>query len=200
MSEDSRITRIAGRAVPLRGADIDTDRIIPARYLRTVTFEGLGDHVFEDDRTGGGHPFDAPQYQGANILLANQNFGCGSSREHAPQALMRWGLKAFVAESFAEIFFGNCIAMGLPCLTVSAADSARLQDAVEADPTQELVVDLEAQRIQIAGDAVAASLPEGPREQFLGGTWDALGQLLEAGEDISATAARLPYTSDFQVG
>ena len=102
-------SRITGTVVPVRGNDIDTDRIIPARYLRTVTFDGLGEHAFEDDRAGGGHAFDDPRFGGASVLVANDNFGCGSSREHAPQALMRWGIEAFVAQSFAEIFFGNCV-------------------------------------------------------------------------------------------
>jgi 3-isopropylmalate/(R)-2-methylmalate dehydratase small subunit len=193
----SRIDRINGRAVPIRGNDIDTDRIIPARYLRTVTFESLGEHAFEDDRTGGGHPFDEDRFQGASVLLANRNFGCGSSREHAPQALMRWGIKTFVAESFAEIFFGNCVALGLPCLTVEADDVARLMDAIEADPSLELSVDLEARQVSCGDFTVAASIPEGPRSQFLAGTWDALGQLLEERQAIATTATSLPYTRGF---
>ena len=147
ISETSSSIRrlIKGRAVPVRGNDIDTDRIIPARYLRTVTFDGLGEHAFEDDRAGGGHPFDDPRFAGASILVAKANFGCGSSREHAPQALMRWGVEAFVAVSFAEIFFGNCAAMGLPCLKASDRDVERLMGAVEEDPALVVEIDVGAQ-------------------------------------------------------
>ncbi|MEE2659400.1 MAG: 3-isopropylmalate dehydratase small subunit [Candidatus Latescibacterota bacterium] len=192
-STDRIRSKVQGRAVPVRGADIDTDRIIPARYLRTVTFDNLGEHAFEDDRAGGGHPFDDERFQGASVLLANANFGCGSSREHAPQALMRWGLHAFVAESFAEIFFGNCIALGLPCFVVSAVDAARLQDAIEVDPNLMLTCDVGGQQVRFGQQVVEAKIPEGPREQFLKGTWDALGQLLEDKEAIAKTAQSLPY-------
>ena len=198
MEDSSKIKEIIGRAVPVRGVDMDTDRIIPARFLRTITFDDLGQHVFEDDRAAGGHVFDDTRFQGASILVANQNFGCGSSREHAPQALMRWGIKAFVGESFAEIFFGNCVALGLPCFTAGAADIARLMDAVEADPARELVLDVAAQTIRGAGDTIQGALADGPRGQFLDGAWDALGQLLEASEQIGATARQLPYTSSFE--
>ena len=189
--------RIRGRAVPVRGNDIDTDRIIPARYLRTVTFDGLGAHAFEDDRAAGGHPFDDPRFAGASVLVANANFGCGSSREHAPQALMRWGIEAFVAVSFAEIFFGNCAAMGLPCLRASEEDVARLMRSVEEDPALVVEIDVEAGRARFGGRTVAAAIPAGPREQLVTGTWDALGQLLGAGEEIGRTARRLPYLSGF---
>ena len=197
MENSSKIKEIIGRAVPVRGVDMDTDRIIPARFLRTITFDDLGQHVFEDDRATGGHVFDDTRFQGASILVANQNFGCGSSREHAPQALMRWGIKAFVGESFAEIFFGNCVALGLPCFTAGAADIARLMGAVEANPARELVLDVATQTIRGAGDTIQGALADGPRGQFLDGAWDALGQLLEAGEQIGATARQLPYTSSF---
>ncbi len=197
MENASVIKIITGRGVVVRGADIDTDRIIPARFLRTVTFENLGAHAFEDDRAGGDHPFDQARFKGASILLANANFGCGSSREHAPQALMRWGIKGFVAESFAEIFFGNCIAMGLPCVRVAAEAMQALMAVVEGDPAQELVIDLEARRVRWADGEVAADIADGPREQFLKGGWDSLGQLLAADDQIGQTAARLPYTRAF---
>jgi 3-isopropylmalate/(R)-2-methylmalate dehydratase small subunit len=195
--DDSRIAAVRGRGVPIRGTDIDTDRIIPARYLRTVTFSELGPHAFEDDRVGGGHPFDEPCFAGASILIANANFGCGSSREHAPQALMRWGIGGFVAESFAEIFFGNCVANGLPCVVGAAEDVSHLQDAVEADPRMEVVIDLAQLQVRFGQDRIDVTMPAGPREQFISGTWDSLGQLLEAGDQIEAAAAALPYTRQF---
>ena len=200
MEKSSAISQVAGRAVVVRGGDIDTDRIIPARYLRTVTFENLGEHVFEDDRAAGDHPFDQQRFQGASVLLSNANFGCGSSREHAPQALMRWGIKGFVGESFAEIFYGNCIAMGLPCVRVSAKDMGKLMDAVEADPAQEVSIDLEACKVRCAAGEFDADIADGPREQFVRGSWDSLGQLLDAGDEIDATARSLPYTNAFKEG
>jgi 3-isopropylmalate/(R)-2-methylmalate dehydratase small subunit len=130
----TRISQIDGRALPIRGNDIDTDRIIPARFLVTVTFEGLEQHVFEDDRKSSAHPFDDPRYAGAAVLIVNSNFGCGSSREHAPQALQRWGIKAVIGESFAEIFFGNSLMIGMPCVTAKAADIDALMDQVEHNP------------------------------------------------------------------
>ena len=198
MEKSSVISQVAGRAVVVRGGDIDTDRIIPARYLRTVTFENLGEYAFEDDRAGGDHPFDQECFQGASVLLANANFGCGSSREHAPQALMRWGIKGFVGESFAEIFYGNCIAMGLPCVRVSAEDMSKLMDAVEADPVQEVSIDLKARKVYYADGEIDADIADGPRDQFVKGSWDSLGQLLEAGDQIDATAQNLPYIYAFE--
>lgn len=189
--------QISGRVVPVRGNDIDTDRIIPARYLRTVTFDGLGEHAFEDDRTGGGHPFDNQAYAGASVLVANENFGCGSSREHAPQSLLRWGIQVFVAESFAEIFFGNCVSLGLPCMTAAPADVTRLMDRIEAEPGLEVICDIEAGSVRFGDDSITASVPAGPRQQFLNGSWDALGQLLDEPAAIEAAAARLPYIKGF---
>ena len=193
----SSVRSVSGRAVVVRGNDIDTDRIIPARYLRTVTFENLGEHAFEDERRAGGHPFDDPRCQGAAILVVNKNFGCGSSREHAPQALARWGIRGFVGESFAEIFFGNCVAMGLPCMTASEEDVARLMQAVKEDPSLELEIDVEAQTVVFGSDSITAALPDGPREQLATGTWDALGQLLEAVDEVESTALKLPYVAGF---
>ena len=196
---ESKVERVAGTACVLRGDDIDTDRIIPARYLRQVTFEGLGEFAFEDDRkqAKGDHPFDAERFDGASILVVGRNFGCGSSREHAPQALMRRGFRAFVGASFAEIFFGNCTALGLPCVTLAAADLARLMDSVEADPAQEVLVDLVAKSVRCRAGSFQADIPDGARRQLLEGSWNATAVLLEAGDQIEACAKRLPYVSNF---
>jgi 3-isopropylmalate/(R)-2-methylmalate dehydratase small subunit len=194
-----RIERVAGRACVLRGNDIDTDRIIPARFLRCVRFDGLGEHAFEDDRSQakGDHPLDDPRFEGARILVVGYGFGSGSSREHAPQALLRRGFRAFVGGSFAEIFAGNCTALGLPCVTLADADLQALMDAVELDPTREVVVDLEAGAVSSGAGRYPASIPDGVRQQLLGGSWDATSVLLEAGDAIEGTAARLPYVSGF---
>lgn len=195
--EESIVREVAGTAVAVRGDEMDTDRIIPARFMKTVTFDGLETFAFGDDRLAGGHPFDDERYRQASILVANKNFGCGSSREHAPQALTRWGIKAFVAESFAEIFFGNCVSLGLPCVTVSEQDAQRLMDAIEAQPTLDVTVDVSGRAVRFGSDSVAAGIPDGTRDQFTTGTWDALGQLLENKQDIDKTAANLPYVSGF---
>lgn len=193
-----RITTVSGRAIPMRGNDIDTDRIVPARFLRAITFEGMEQHLFEDDRKLGGpghnrHPFDVPAYQGASILLVNSNFGCGSSREHAPQAIRRWGIQAIVGESFAEIFFGNSAMIGMPCVTAAPEDVAALMTLVERQPTTTLTVDLLAGTCQAGDLRCAVALPSKVREAFASGTWDTTGLLLDHYEQVRATAERLPY-------
>ena len=195
----SRITQIDGRGVPLRGNDIDTDRIIPARFLVTVTFEGLERHVFEDDRraAASAHPFDDARYQGAAVLVVNSNFGCGSSREHAPQALQRWGIRGIIGESFAEIFFGNSAIIGMPCVTAAAADVQAIMERIERNPDARLHVDLAAGTCEVDGFRCAVSLPPKVREAFTSGAWDTTGMLLERFEDVEATAARLPYVRGF---
>jgi len=192
-----RITRIRGRALPIRGHNIDTDRIIPARFLRSVSFEGLEAHLFEDDReqAGGAHPVSNAAFAGATILLANANFGCGSSREHAPQAIRRRGIRAVVAESVSEIFFGNSVALGMPCATVSAEHASRLQARAETDPATEFLLDLESMTMSGGGLAIPVHLPGAAREAFLDGSWDATGLLLDRYGDVRAVAARLPYVS-----
>jgi 3-isopropylmalate/(R)-2-methylmalate dehydratase small subunit len=191
----SEVRVMTGRGVPLAGNDIDTDRIIPARFLKCVTFDGLGQQVFADDRAAleGRHPFDLPQYQGANILVVNRNFGCGSSREHAPQALAKWGIAAILGESFAEIFFGNCLALGIPCVTVDTATAERLQQQLSAHPQAVLKVDLDAMQVSGDGFTAAIAMPEGPRQMLVTGQWDATGQLVTQAQQTRATADCLPY-------
>jgi 3-isopropylmalate/(R)-2-methylmalate dehydratase small subunit len=193
----SRIVRITGRALPLRGHDIDTDRIIPARYLKAVSFDGLERHVFADDRTGGGHPFDDPRYAGASVLLVNRNFGCGSSREHAPQALQRWGIHAVVGEGYSEIFFGNAVQLGLPCLVVPPAAIEQLMAAVEQEPLTTVTVDLESMTVEGASLRISADMPAPARDALTSGLWDGTGMLLQNLDQVRAVAARLPYTRGF---
>ena len=191
----SEVKSISGSSIPLVGNDIDTDRIIPARFLKCVTFDGLGEHAFADDRKAlnGAHPFDQPQYQGAKILVVNRNFGCGSSREHAPKAIVDWGIQALIGESFAEIFFGNCVANGVPCVTVDTATSKKLQELIAANPQVNVTVNLETMQVQ-CGDFIGnISMGEGARNMFVSGSWDACGQLVAQAEQVKATAAKLPY-------
>jgi 3-isopropylmalate/(R)-2-methylmalate dehydratase small subunit len=195
MSGASRIQTISGRALPLHGHDIDTDRIIPARYLRAISFEGLEEHLFADDRSDPAHPFNAPQYQGAHVLLVNRNFGCGSSREHAPQALQRWGIQAIVGEGYSEIFFGNSVTIGLPCLTVSHDDVERLLTHVERDPATTLTVDVGGLRVSAGKISVAATMPPSAHEALTTGMWDGTGLLLADFDQVRALADSLPYVT-----
>ena len=197
-----RVTVRRGRGVVVRGNDIDTDQIIPARYMTSIRFAGLEEFVFRDSRftqdgVPKGHPFDDRRFRGAGILVVNQNFGCGSSREHAPQALARWGIRAFVGESFAEIFFGNCVALGIPAVTAARADIARLMDAVELDPEQEIALDIAARTVTWRGGSAPIKLPEGAREQLMDGSWDAMRTLLEARDQVLAKLESLPYAKGF---
>jgi 3-isopropylmalate/(R)-2-methylmalate dehydratase small subunit len=196
------VERVTGRGLVLRGDDIDTDRIIPARFLRCVVFDGLGEHAFEDDRiqAKGDHAFDDERFAGANILIVGRNFGCGSSREHAPQSLMRRGFEAFVGGSFAEIFAGNCTALGLPCLVLELADLGALMNAVEARPTQKLTVDIAARTVTCDVGTFAARIPDGTRQALLEGSWNATAVLLDAGDAIERTARDLPYVGGFSEG
>jgi 3-isopropylmalate/(R)-2-methylmalate dehydratase small subunit len=193
---------ITGRALVLRGDDVDTDRIMPARFLRSVSFDGLEQHVFEDDRralagAGRTHPFDRTENRAATVLLVNRNFGCGSSREHAPQGIARWGIKAVVGESFAEIFFANATALGVPCVTVSADDAQALMRAVEAEPGIQLAVDVAALEVRAGAVAADAAMPASAREAFLSGTWDATAMLTADYDVVRRAAARLPYIAGF---
>jgi 3-isopropylmalate/(R)-2-methylmalate dehydratase small subunit len=198
-----RIVRIAGRGLPLRGNDIDTDRIIPARFLRSVSFEGLEAHLFEDDiaqtaAQGVTHPITDPRYAGASILIVNRNFGCGSSREHAPQAIRRKGFNGVVGESFSEIFFGNSAALGMPCVTAGTADIDRLQHIVEEHPAMEMAIDLQAMRLICGEVQIAMAMPAAARESFLDGSWDATGLLLDRYEQVEETMRRLPYVAGWR--
>jgi 3-isopropylmalate/(R)-2-methylmalate dehydratase small subunit len=198
MSTDPKRRQIIGRGIPVTGNDIDTDRIIPARFLKAVTFETMGEHAFEDARKQNPeHPFNSPAYKGASVLVVGQNFGCGSSREHAPQALMRWGIRAIVGGSFGEIFFGNCVILGIPCLRASQEDLEWLQKAVSRDPQAAVAVDVEQQEVRFGDRVIKATIPDAPRNQLVGGTWDSTAVLLEAGAAIESTAGRLPYVKGF---
>ena len=193
------LKQVVGRALVIRGEDIDTDRIIPARFLKCVSFDALGHQVFADDRQElkGEHPFDQERFQGASILVVNGNFGCGSSREHAPQALMRWGIRAVVGVSFAEIFYGNCLALGIPCATASAAEVEVIQQRVMEAPHRSWSLDLEAERLTSEDQQWEISVDEGPRQMLITGRWDATSQLLSHGPEIQQLMKDLPYLNGF---
>ena len=191
-----RIEQISGPAVPVRGDNIDTDRIIPARFLRSVSFEGLEDHLFEDDRTQApDHPLSSSRYARAAIMIVNANFGCGSSREHAPQAIRRRGIRGVIGQSFSEIFFGNSVAMGMPCVTASADDVGALMEMVERSPDTQLTIDLRRMVITAEDREFTMRLPAAARESFLAGTWDATALLLDRFEEVERVARRLPYVA-----
>jgi len=195
-----RVREVRGTALPLRGDDIDTDRIIPARFLKSITFDGLEQHLFEDDRreadaAGLMHAVNSPAYRGARILLVNANFGCGSSREHAPQAIYRHGIRAVLGQSFSEIFLGNSIALGMPCPTAPAEAIRALMDMTEGNPSLELTLDLQRMQVKAGDGAFQVFLPAAVREAFLDGSWDATGLLLEDYDRVRATADSLPYVT-----
>ena len=197
-----RIVTIAGRGLPLRGDNTDTDRIIPARFLKAISFEGLETHLFEDDvrqaeAAGRMHATADPRYAGAAILIVNRNFGCGSSREHAPQAIRRRGFKAVVGDSFSEIFFGNSLVLGMPCVSATREQIEELQTVVERTPQAEIALDLQAMTMTFGGATRPVTLPAAARESFLAGTWDATGLLLDRFEDVERVARSLPYVSGF---
>ena len=208
MSEENTVRAlVTGRGVPVPGDDIDTDRIIPARYMKSISFEELGGFAFHDERFDGegkprAHPFNDRRFAGASILLVNRNFGCGSSREHAPQSLMRWGIRALVGESFAEIFSGNCTAMGIPAVRVAHEHVQRLMGMVEQDPALELAIDLKAKEVRAGSggasrESLTFEMPEGDRQSLVSGDWDTTAVLLANLEAIRRTAAGLPYVGGF---
>ena len=194
------VKQVTGRAVFIPGADIDTDRIIPARFMKCVTFDGLGEFAFYDVRfnpdTGEktDHPLNDPRFAGASILLAGVNFGCGSSREHAPQSLRKYGFNGIIAESFAEIFFGNSTTLAMPCVIAAAADIAKLRDAIEADPSIEVTIDLEQLHVRASnGISFPVLMPESAREALVSGRWDPIQELLDNEAAITAKARELHY-------
>ena len=202
MSEIVKIVKITGTAVPMRGNDIDTDRIIPARYLKEVTFARMGEYPFFDERYSADgkkkdHPFNDPEYSGASVLFVNKNFGCGSSREHAPQALNRFGIKAIVGESFAAIFAGNCTMMGVPTVTVGEKDIQQLMKSVEENPKTEYAIDLESKTLVYGKVKIAIDLPETYRTALMTGSWDSTALLRANLDRVKQTAAKLPYIGNF---
>ena len=190
---------VAGRGLPLRGDDIDTDRIMPARFLRAVSFDGLERHLFEDDRAADPtHPFNQRRYEGASVLIVNSNFGCGSSREHAPQGLARLGVRAIVGESFSEIFQGNATILGIPCFVASRDEVGQLQTLIERTPETVIEADIESGVITAGTLRVKAWLPPAVRDSFTSGQWNPTAMLLDRFNEVQAVAARLPYLNGFQ--
>ncbi len=193
-----KISSVTGRAVHVPGNDIDTDRIIPARFMKCVTFDGLGEYLFYDVRKDADgndrpHPLNDPRFQGATILLSGANFGCGSSREHAPQAIQKYGFRGIVAENFAEIFFGNCTTLGIPCATAARADIAKVAAAVQADPALEVTIDVDAQVVRFGSESIPAAIRDTARDALINGRWDAIAELHEGVPQVKELAAKLPY-------
>ncbi len=198
------VSHVTGTGIPVRGNDIDTDQIVPARFLKVVTFDGLGqfaffDQRYDEDEEATDHPMNQPQYRDATVMVVNANFGCGSSREHAPQALMRWGIDAIVGESFAEIFAGNCLSLGIPTVTASTEQIATLQEWIQSDPDGTIDIDLEAETVTY-GDSdetvIDAGIDEGQRKALVEGIWDTTALMRSNQQVIEATAANLPYVNE----
>ena len=199
-STDRKVTRVTGPAVPVRGNDIDTDQVIPARFMKEVTFENMGEYAFHDARRtdDGGfndHPFN--RYPNARILVVNQNFGCGSSREHAPQALMRWGIDGLIGESFAEIFAGNCQALGIPTATADHETVERIMERVEQPEGPELTLDVESETVMIGDEVLDVRVSPSQKEALLNGIWDTTTLMKSYMDEVKATAEQLPYLRGF---
>ncbi len=199
----TKIMQLAGKAIPLKGNDIDTDRIIPARFMRTITFDDLGKYAFYDQRFDEKHKekphiMNNPQFKGASIMIVNRNFGCGSSREHAPQSLMRWGIKALIGESFAEIFSGNCQMLGVPCVTMSRENVKLLQDFVERDPEAMLNINLVQKNVNFGDTSLPIELAESSRKSLSGGSWNTLGLLVSSLGKTRKIASKIRYLSNFE--
>jgi len=194
----AKITQVSGRGVYVPGNDIDTDRIIPARFMKCVSFDGLGEFVFYDvrknqDGTNKAHPLNEPRFEGATILISGLNFGCGSSREHAPQAIQKYGFRAVIAENFAEIFFGNSTALGIPCVSASHDDIQKLVAVVNADPKTEVTIDVAAKEVRFAGQTIKVEIRESAHDALVNGRWDAIGELLEGVPAVKELSKTLPY-------
>tara|TARA_Y100000588_G_scaffold368963_1_gene437493 strand:+ start:316 stop:912 length:597 start_codon:yes stop_codon:yes gene_type:complete len=195
----AKISQVAGRAIPVPGDDIDTDRIIPARFMKCLTFDGLGEYLFYDTRFNADgsekrHNLNLPRFRDASIMVSGANFGCGSSREHAPQSLFRAGFRAIVAGNFAEIFFGNATNLGMPCVSSSRENLENLSSAIEVDPSLEVIVDIQNLQVRYGDEAIPCEITPGARESLLNGSWDPLDELLANNKDIDATAMSLPYS------
>lgn len=195
-----KITQVKGKAVHVSGDDIDTDRIIPATYMKCVTFDGLGEFLFKDvrfDKNGKplNHPLNDPKHKGATILISGNNFGCGSSREHAPQAIYRAGFQAIIAGNFAEIFFGNSTTLGIACVNLSQKDLAELAGIVEKDASTEVTIDLEKKKVSASGKSWHLEIRESARKGLMEGRWDAIGELLEGVPQVQKLAERLNYAA-----
>jgi len=193
------VKQVTGTGVPVRGNDIDTDQIIPARFMKVVTFDGLGEFAFfdvrfDDDDNPKDHPFNEDHFQGASVLAVNSNFGCGSSREHAPQALMRWGIDAIVGESFAEIFAGNCLALGIPTVTADQEDVEALQDFIDEHPDEEVEVDVVNEEVRYGDTVVDAEVDDAQRRALVDGVWDTTALMGANADTVRETAESLPYT------
>jgi 3-isopropylmalate/(R)-2-methylmalate dehydratase small subunit len=193
-----KISKVTGTCVVIAGDDVDTDRVIPARYMKCVTFDGLGEYLFYDvrfyeDGRPKSHPLNDPEFQGAAILIGGRNFGCGSSREHAPQAIYRYGFRAIVAESFAEIFFGNSTTLGIPCVTASRSDLAKIREIIASHPKTEMAIDVDQQTLTLGDEVFAASVRSSARDVLITGRWDAIGDLLDGLELVARRASTLPY-------
>ena len=194
----AKITSVSGRAVTVPGNDIDTDRIIPARFMKCVTFDGLGEFLFYDvrknaDGSNKPHPLNEARFNGATILLSGANFGCGSSREHAPQAIQKYGFRAIIAEGYAEIFFGNSTTLGIPCVTAAREDIAKIAAAIEANPQLEIVIDVTNQEVRFGGQTIKGPIRESARDALINGRWDAIGELIDGLPAMKVTATKLPY-------
>ncbi|WP_128475754.1 3-isopropylmalate dehydratase small subunit [Halorussus pelagicus] len=198
MTDIETVERASGTGIPVRGNDIDTDQIIPARFMKVVTFDGLGQFAFHDQRFTDkdepkDHPFNEDRFRDASVMVVNANFGCGSSREHAPQALVRWGIDAIVGESFAEIFAGNCLALGVPTVTASADDIEALQNYAEENPDAEIEVDVAAETVRYGETEIDATVDDAQRKALVEGVWDTTALLKSNAEAVARTASDLPY-------